>query len=549
MRTPTMHKEVRALHPLPADRASLGSAFLPSHHWRTALAFALSALLCGLLLGGLSAWFLGAVALAGLTSAALTFNFHIPGALVRLLAIGRVATRFGERLSGHRAALDDQCQRRARLFTGLAARPALRRTGWQLGQPQALADYLDDVEDVDSARLRAGLPLLATGFGGATLTGATAFIAPIALMFLLPAATILALSAQRLLRRADPLWRGAESAGRAAADRLGASLAALVPLKAEGRFAAELDAGFFELEKARLAVREIRRAQATFDLGLALFGPLMAVAVLGVAWLAGARGDALLPPLFLAFSWLAFAEVVQGLGRNLLARLRGAHAAARLAETGAAAPILDEEGPSTVVLTALRIQNLPRVAPDGRRLGQSISLRLQAGSPLVLRGASGCGKTSLLKQIAGWLGEETFEADGDVLIDTAARRRMSVLCLHDAAILADTLRANCFAPGRSDAEIAEALAAVELTDRFAAQGLDGWITQETLSLGEAQRLNLARAWLSDRPILLLDEPTEHLDRDQAQRILARLLARLSSRIVVLSSHRPLDGAGLRTITL
>ena len=69
-----------------------------------------------------------------------------------------------------------------------------------------------------------------------------------------------------------------------------------------------------------------------------------------------------------------------------------------------------------------------------------------------------------------------------------------------------------------------------------AGGLDGWIRQDQLSLGEAQRLNLARAWLSERPIVLLDEPTEHLDEDQGRRILGRLLDHLQTRVVVIASH-------------
>jgi ABC-type transport system involved in cytochrome bd biosynthesis fused ATPase/permease subunit len=57
-----------------------------------------------------------------------------------------------------------------------------------------------------------------------------------------------------------------------------------------------------------------------------------------------------------------------------------------------------------------------------------------------------------------------------------------------------------------------------------------------LSLGEAQRLNLARAILSAKPLVLLDEPVEHLDTEQARRILSRVLARLTERIVIYSSH-------------
>ena len=118
----------------------------------------------------------------------------------------------------------------------------------------------------------------------------------------------------------------------------------------------------------------------------------------------------------------------------------------------------------------------------------------------------------------------------------AYRRAVSHLCLHDAAILSDTIRENLFAPGASEAECWLALAVVELDGRLQRGGLDAWISQDMLSLGEAQRLNLARALLSDAPLVLLDEPVEHLDFDQASRILKRVLSRLANRIVIYSSH-------------
>ena len=126
--------------------------------WRIATALALAAMACGMLLGGMSAWFLGSVALAGLSASAATFNFHTPAALIRLFAVGRTGARYGQRLVGHRGALTDQVVRRVSLFASLAASQSIRRAGWQLGDPSRLADYLDDVEDLDFARLRASLP-------------------------------------------------------------------------------------------------------------------------------------------------------------------------------------------------------------------------------------------------------------------------------------------------------------------------------------------------------------------------------------------------------
>ncbi|MGX8009082.1 ATP-binding cassette domain-containing protein [Mesorhizobium sp. ORM8.1] len=171
-------------------------------------------------------------------------------------------------------------------------------------------------------------------------------------------------------------------------------------------------------------------------------------------------------------------------------------------------------------------------------IGPPLTAIFKAGSPTALQGTSGCGKTSLLKQIAGWLDAGDGHVLGDgVGLSVDARRSMSCFCPHDATVLADTVRENLFAPNAGEDELWAALNGVELGDRIrAAGGLDGWITQSMLSLGEAQRLNLARAWLSDKLVVLLDEPTEHIDPEQGKRILDTLLHRLRQRIVILSSH-------------
>lgn len=510
--------------------------------WRWALLLALTATAFGLLLGGVSAWFLGSVAIAGLTATAFTFNFHIPSALIRLFAVGRTAARYGERLVGHKAALADQAGRRARLFSAMAAAPELRRTGWQFGDPARLADYLDDVEDLDYARLRAGLPAMTTALALAAGIGGTLFVAPAALVPIAILLAAIALSGRRLERRGWPLVQSIRRLQRAGADAYGAAAVAVVPLKAERRWENLSAASLARFSEADLQMLALRRLQAGFDALAAAFGPAAALATLGAAYLGGARGEDLLVPAFLAFVWIAFAETALAPSRILVARLRERAAGAEIADK--VAPDADANPPSAVQLNGrLAASALQRQSPAGRPLGRPLALDLQAGRPTVLVGPSGSGKTSLLKQIAGWIGEDLFLA-GDRELPASSRRRLCRYCPHDAAILADTVRANLFAPNADDEALHRALEAVEMDERVArAGGLDGWIVQDTLSLGEAQRLNLARAWLSTEPLVLLDEPIEHLDETQGLRILERLLEHLGDRIVVLSTHHAVTHPG------
>ena len=523
--------------------------------WRLAFALAALALAANLALAGTAVSFLAAVALAGAGPAAFAFNFHHPAALVRLFAMLRTASRYGERMAGHRAALSDQVRRRAGLFAALARAPESRGAGWQLGRPERLADFIDDVADVDYARLRVGFPLAITGAALAGLTLLTAFIAPLAL---LPAAALAlagGLVARRTLARLTATEAWVRNARRTAATALGAALAGAVPLEAEGRRGPALRIALDPLRDAEREAACGRRALARFEAVLALAGPALALAVLLAAWGAGARGTALLPAAFLAFAWLALAEPILALPRALLGSVRARLARPSLARTalasevGAAAEPAPRPGPARGALT---LHGLRLRAPDGRDLGPARDLAVLPGTPLTLVGASGCGKTTLLKALAGWSADEpgaTIRLAGTAR-PAAERRALTHLSLHDAAILSDTVRENLFAPTASDADLWAALEVVELDARLrTGGGLDNWIAEGSLSLGEAQRLNLARALLSPAPVILLDEPAEHLGDDQAARILTRLLARWRDRIVVLTSHRPDLGLPGRRVSL
>ncbi len=539
---------IRSIAP-PIVAAAPASAPLPAKSpWRIAIMLAIAASASGILLTGISAWFLGAVALAGLGPAALAFNFHTPAAFIRMFALSKTLGKYGERVVGHRAALLDQVKRRARLFVAMAQAPATRAAGWQLGNQDRLADYMEDVEDVDYARLRVGMPAGVLLAGVALLAGATAWLAPLAL---LPIA-LLSVAGMATLRRLMPevgqQWTTVRTSQRAAGRFLGGALASVVPLQAERAFSDILALAFGRFSNAEAARLAQRRAFAVLDMLAGLAGPVASLSVLVAAWQTGSRGSALLIPAFLGFGWLALGETAHNVSRIVLGRVREHAAREGLQEWSTATAAKTGPSSSAAALRSLTLRGVPRQAPDGRRLGEAINLTVHAGQPAALVGASGTGKTTLLKQIAGWIGADNngqFVGDGVVML-SAYRRAISHLCLHDAAILSDTVRENLFAPGTSEADCWLALATVELDGRIAAAGgLDAWISQDMLSLGEAQRLNLARTLLSDAPLVLLDEPVEHLDFEQASRILTRVLSQLASRIVIYSSHAEYAAPGDR----
>jgi thiol reductant ABC exporter CydC subunit len=196
----------------------------------------------------------------------------------------------------------------------------------------------------------------------------------------------------------------------------------------------------------------------------------------------------------------------------------------------------------------LRAERLAlRWTPTGPDVVTGLDLDLTPGRRVALVGPSGSGKTTvamgllrLLEPSAGRItlgGVDVRELDGDDL------RTLVGLLAQDAHVFDSTVWENVrlARPGATRDEVHDALRRARLLDWVDTlpDGLDTWVGEHgaRMSGGERQRLALARTLLADPPVLVLDEPTEHLDARTADELTADLLDATRGRTVLLVTHR------------
>ncbi|UVH59770.1 ATP-binding cassette domain-containing protein [Variovorax paradoxus] len=490
--------------------------------------------LAGMALLGLSGWFITATALAGLHAAtAFTFDVFMPSAGIRLLALGRTASRYGERLVTHDATFAVLATLRVRLFRGWAKAEAAREL---LMRPARLLFRLTaDIDALESLYLRLLVPA-AAALGAAMLAGVVlgfmhAAMGLALMLWLVTAGWGIAFLVARRARRPAVQRAHAIEALRARAVDL---VAGQTDLVMAGRIDAQREAlmnADMHLAKADLALNKLEAA-AGFAYGsagtLTLVGVLLAVGLLVGEGVIGAPAAAL--ALLVA---LTATEPFAALRRGALDAGRTWLAVRRLA------PRMSEESASTSTSNepdatlALQLQRVTVVHARSRTpVLSDVTLALNAGERVALIGASGAGKSTLLAAIAG---EITPQAG-------SKSAQPACLLTQRTELFQDSLRDNLrlAAPNATDDQLHAVLHAAGLEDevRALATGLDTRLGEGGLGLsgGQSRRLALARLLLRPVPLWLLDEPTEALDAATAHDVLHRLVQHAGSRTLLIATH-------------
>jgi ATP-binding cassette subfamily C protein CydC len=173
----------------------------------------------------------------------------------------------------------------------------------------------------------------------------------------------------------------------------------------------------------------------------------------------------------------------------------------------------------------------------GHELADPVTFSMRLGDSLVIKGKSGSGKSTLAMGISGLLEYAGSCTINDVQVrDIGNLPELLTGALQQSHIFATTLREN-LKVAKSDATDAQLLSVLKLVE-LDAISLDEMLGQmgRALSGGEGKRLAVARALLSSAPIVVLDEPTEHLDSQRAQRIEDAIIKACRERILIVITH-------------
>ncbi|MFA0013038.1 cysteine/glutathione ABC transporter ATP-binding protein/permease CydC [Vibrio lentus] len=521
------------------------------------LAFATLSASIGLLT--LSGWFISASAVAGLTIARETFNYMLPGGGVRGLAMSRTAGRWGERVVSHNATFKLLTDLRIFFFKKLA--PLIPGRISNLRDADLLNRLVADVDAMDHVYLRLVSPVTVGVFGIFFLT-----------LFLMWFDSSLGLILGSILLIMLVVWPilfyklGKRNGGELTQNKADLRVTALDWIEGYSEltlFGAEERYRNAILETQRkLMANQFVNANLTgmASAALMLFNGLTLVLML---WLAadGVGGNAPDPFIALmAFATMASFELLmpiagafQHLGQTLSSARRLNEVILSEPEVQFAEEKLDISKPLDITFS-----NVTFNYPDSERsVLNAVDLTIPATNKVAIVGQTGSGKSTLIQLLTRyWDPKKGYISIAGIELtqwnESQLRESISVVSQR-VDILNGTLRDNLLIarPEATDDHLANILKDVGLEKLLENNALDSWLGDggRQLSGGEKRRIGIARAILHDAPILLLDEPTEGLDKQTEQSIMTLFEKHFEGKTVIFITHRLIGLESMDSIVL
>ena len=507
----------------------------------------------------LSGWFISASAIAGLLvidGNALTFNFMLPAAQIRALAITRTLGRYGERVVTHEATFRVLASIRGWFFQQLIplvpGRLSLLRSGDLLSRMTADIDALDALY----LRLLAPMTVALLGIIGVTVflacytpiisltTGLILIVASIWVPWLFNrlgqegAEQIIVLAANFRIRNIDMLQ----------------GLSELITNQAYGRFSntlsqfSDLMINTQRLNNRLSAISSIITfllSQVSVLITLILSTLLYAEQMLSGAEVA-----------LVIFCVMAAFELVTPLPLAMQMLGKTQKAAQRIRQVADMPPttLNPLESAALPKQYDIGLDNVSfRYSEQHDWVLKNINLSIPQGSKIAIIGISGSGKTTLLHLLMRYYDPEI----GQVLLNGQSLKHWHtdqlMTCFgvlsQRSQLFAASIRENLLIakPEASDKELTTAIKAAGLEKflSYLPEGLETWVGESGVKVsgGEARRIALARLYLKNAPILILDEPTEGLDSDTERDVFNALSVFANNKTVIMVTHRE-AGLGL-----
>lgn len=496
-----------------------------------------------------SGWFLAATAIAGLGT---LFNFFYPSASVRGLAIGRTLFRYFEKLVTHDATFRILAKLRVQVFEKIIPlSPAVLN---RYRNSDLLNRLVSDVDTLDSLYLRLIAPFITAIFVILAMCIGLSFVnAPLALglgVSLLLLVFVIPTVFYQLGKKFGDKLVHSRALYRTQFLEFIQAQAELLLFNAEDK----LKDNMAKTEANWQADQQKEANLSGFSTALSLF--LNGLIIAAMLWFSSQAefGDDEYRMAFIAlftFAALASFEILMPLGSAFLHIGQVIASAERVTDIIEQQPLVTFNGKAEFdqnATTLIETKDLSFTYPERQnRALENLNLTIQKGKKVAILGKTGSGKSTLLQLLV-----RNYDANqgqlflaGKPIADYAEDTLRSQFCFltQRVHVFSDTLRQNlqfASAVNISDEKMIEVLNQVGLGKLLEKeQGLDIWLGDggRPLSGGEQRRLGLARILLNDAPILLLDEPTEGLDRETERQILRLILAHSENKTLIMVTHR------------